>query len=344
MVRGVSHLWCHVLYYVQLMVVIAEIEERIDALKLRLPQLEGKAHKRERSIINKEIYALENSPEYISAVKDLLAVERAAAAEAEDALHAARLVEEQQEAERRRQQSASTKHTSPLFEVHYRQQVEELFDNYAPKFERSLCVDLQYKTPQELERVLLERSGDAGAALSTTTCIDFGCGTGLMGVLLRPRCAGRLIGCDLSRGMLQMAAKMHAGVYDELVALDAVSYLRRQPAGSADLVVGADVCVYMRCLVDLISAAEHALCPGGLVAFSTEACELAEVAGGLPPTGTGWLERKSERIAHSAEYLRWLVSGPSSQLDLVVLEGSDIRNDGADVIHGHLVIMRKRTE
>ena len=213
------------------MVVIAEIEERIDALKLRLPQLEGKAHKRERSIINKEIYALENSPEYISAVKDLLAVERAAAAEAEDALHAARLVEEQQEAERRRQQRASTKFTtSPLFEVHYRQQVEELFDSYAPKFERSLCVDLQYKTPQELERVL-ERSGDAGLRLAPRHA-STGCGTGLMGVLLRPRCASRLIGCDQPRhaadgrqdacGRLRRARSVGRG---ELPA---------RPAGSAD--------------------------------------------------------------------------------------------------------------
>ena len=32
-----------------------------------------------------------------------------------------------------------------------------------------------------------------------------------------------------------------------------------------------------------------------------------------------------------------------SRLDLVVLEGSDIRNDGADVVHGYLAIMRKRT-
>jgi predicted TPR repeat methyltransferase len=217
---------------------------------------------------------------------------------------------------------------------------------YAPKFERSLCVDLKYRTPQELERVLLSREdrSDADRAsgmLSHSTCVDFGCGTGLMGVLLRPRCTGRLIGSDLSRGMLEVAERKHAGVYDQLEAADAVSHLRRQAAGSADLVVGADVCVYMRQLVDLVAAAAAALAVGGLLAFSTEACRLDEVEGGLPPTGEGWVERKSERIAHSEEYIRWLVGDAASPLKLVTLESSDIRNDGKKVIRGFLVLMQK---
>ena len=165
-----------------------------------------------------------------------------------------------------------------------------------------------------------------------------------MGVLLRPRCAGRLIGCDLSRGMLEVAERAHAGVYDQLGAADAVSYLRRQAAGSADLVVGADVCVYMRQLVDLIAAAAAALSLGGLLAFSTEACRLDEVEGGLPPAGEGWVERKSERIAHSEEYIRWLVADAASPLKIVALESSDIRNDGKEVIRGHLVVMQKVRE
>lgn len=326
---------------------ITETQQKIEALKLRLDTLEGKANKKERTQVNKEIYALENDESYVAAVKARVEEERARSAAADDAAHVASLAQEAAMAAAR--QKASTNPggaAAEMYERHFRQQVEQLFDEYAPKFERSLCVDLKYRTPQELERVLLSRAGrseadQAAGVLSHSTCVDFGCGTGLMGVLLRARCTGRLIGCDLSRGMLEVAERAHAGVYDELDAADAVSYLRKQAAGSADLVVGADVCVYMRQLVDLVAAAAAALSLGGILAFSTEACRLDEVVGGLPPNGDGWVERKSERIAHSEEYLRWLVAEASSPLQLLALESSDIRNDGKEVIRGHLVLMQK---
>ena len=40
--------------------VIAEVEAKIEALKIRLPDLEGKANQKERTAVNKEIYTLEN--------------------------------------------------------------------------------------------------------------------------------------------------------------------------------------------------------------------------------------------------------------------------------------------
>ena len=43
--------------------IIAETEAKIAALKLRLPELEGKANKKERTQVSKEIYGLENMPE-----------------------------------------------------------------------------------------------------------------------------------------------------------------------------------------------------------------------------------------------------------------------------------------
>ena len=55
----------------------------------------------------------------------------------------------------------------------------------------------------------------------------------------------------------------------------------------ADLLVGADVCCYMRSLVDLLAAAEAALSDGGVLAFSTEAAGLAEVANAPIRTGGG---------------------------------------------------------
>ena len=49
--------------------VIAEIESKMEVLKLRLPNLEGKANKKERTAVNKEIYALENDDAYVAAKK-----------------------------------------------------------------------------------------------------------------------------------------------------------------------------------------------------------------------------------------------------------------------------------
>ena len=45
---------------------IAEVEAKLEALKLRLPDLEGKANKRERTQVNKDIYALENDDAVLS--------------------------------------------------------------------------------------------------------------------------------------------------------------------------------------------------------------------------------------------------------------------------------------
>ena len=75
---------------------IAEVEAKIEALKLRLPGLEGKANKRERTAVNKEIYALENDDAYAAAVKAQLEGARAGAAAADDAEHAAKLAAEKE--------------------------------------------------------------------------------------------------------------------------------------------------------------------------------------------------------------------------------------------------------
>mmetsp|Transcript_4715 Transcript_4715/g.12569 ORF Transcript_4715/g.12569 Transcript_4715/m.12569 type:complete len:152 (+) Transcript_4715:169-624(+) len=148
--------------------------------------------------------------------------------------------------------------------------------------------------------------------------------------------------------MLRVATQKHPNIYDELIAADAVSFLRGRSAGSSDLIVGADVCIYMRSLEDLVAAAEKALCDGGILTFSTETCRLDEVDGGLPPSGAGFVERASERIAHCPEYIEWLVAGAGgardSQLELLVLQEFDLRMDGGKMIRGHVAVISKRMQ
>jgi len=76
--------------------IVEEVEAKIEALKLRLPELEGKANKRERTQVNKDIYALENDEAYVAAKKGEMQATRAETAAADDAAHATKL---QQEAE-----------------------------------------------------------------------------------------------------------------------------------------------------------------------------------------------------------------------------------------------------
>ena len=147
----------------------------------------------------------------------------------------------------------------------FRQQVSELYDEYAPTYEEHLLGELGYEGPQliveQLSLLLLSHTGEAeednaeksvrGASpdpattppLSEVLCVDLGCGTGLAGKCLRPVCSGELVGCDLSKRMLKVAKKKK--VYDDLKAGDAVAYLTQclEPA-SADLIVAADVIVY----------------------------------------------------------------------------------------------------
>ena len=329
---------------------ISHVNEQLAQLREQIAELGvGKESNRDRQKLNQAIYKLELGDEYVAAVK-----ERDAATKSEAA--AATLVAEAAAAAARALEEAAAVTATPWpapardkleLEQHYRQQVEALFDEYADHFEQALCEGLRYRTPDHLYAMLLERSGRtptdiAEGILSRMDAVDFGCGTGLMGVQLRVACCGRLIGCDLSRGMLKVAATRHKGVYDELVASDAISFLRKLSPGSADLIVGCDVCVYLRSLEPMFSAAEAALCEGGVLAFSTESCTLEEASGGLPPTGEGFVERQSERIAHSPEYLHWLVASRGGGMEMVSLTEVDLRMDGARMIRGNIAIMAKR--
>jgi predicted TPR repeat methyltransferase len=87
----------------------------------------------------------------------------------------------------------------------------------------------------------------------------------LCGPLLRAL-ARRLIGVDLSPGMLARAAERG---YDELVEADIAAYCRAHPA-EFDLLVAADVLVYIGALPPVFAAARTSLRKGGHFAFTLE--------------------------------------------------------------------------
>ncbi|WP_172332315.1 methyltransferase [Mangrovicoccus sp. HB161399] len=191
--------------------------------------------------------------------------------------------------------------------------VEALFDQYAPRFETSLVDQLGYRAPQLLAAALPSRP--FGRA------IDLGCGTGLAGEVLRDRC-GWLGGWDISAGMLREAGAK--GIYDSLDKRD----LSRLEIGTDryDLIVAADVFIYLGALERIIAWCAGSLAPGGMLAFTVE-------TGDAPLT-----LRESRRFAHSAGYVRTLLA--EAGLDGIRLDGAVLRQDRGEDVAGLVATAR----
>lgn len=199
--------------------------------------------------------------------------------------------------------------------------VRGLFDNYADRFEDHLVNKLECRIPQQLERAVARVLGPGSGDREV---LDIGCGTGLCGPWLR-RYARRLIGVDLSSGMIAQCRKK--GIYDELRVEDAVDAMHVSGV-VYDLIVAADVFVYLGDLAPVFQACRTALRTGGLFAFSVESED----------QGEGYVLRKTDRYAHSATYIRKLANAAGFKevsRDEVMLR----KHKGAPVA-GHIFVYR----
>jgi predicted TPR repeat methyltransferase len=140
--------------------------------------------------------------------------------------------------------------------------VEKTFDSFASSFESKL-EQLSYRAPA-LVAAMLEDSGLQPSKRHDV--LDAGCGTGLCGLLVA-RYARRLVGVDLSAGMLAHAKEKN--VYDALIKTDLTEYLRDN-SEAFDLIVSADTLVYFGDLKNVLAAAARALRPNGLFVFTLE--------------------------------------------------------------------------
>lgn len=145
--------------------------------------------------------------------------------------------------------------------------VAELFDQYAPRFEKALVESLRYRAPQLLREAVLQVCRDEPRAAQFARMIDLGCGTGLAARAFVDICKIK-IGVDLSTGMLARAQE--EGLYDALHAADMVGALEQEADASADLVLAADAVIYLADLSPLCRAAARVLRSGGLLAFTAE--------------------------------------------------------------------------
>ena len=194
--------------------------------------------------------------------------------------------------------------------------VEALFDSYARTFETSLVQKLVYRVP-ELVLAAIEARG----VRRFRRAIDLGCGTGLMGAALRPF-VDRLDGCDISSSMLRKAEAK--AIYDRLEKAD-LQTLSIDPM-SVDLVVAADVFLYVGALERIMATVAAGLAPDGLFAFSVEKHE--------GPRDMAL--RPSRRYAHSQAYLRRVVA--AAGMEVASMQTAVIRMDRGEPIEGLIVV------
>lgn len=200
--------------------------------------------------------------------------------------------------------------------------VTKLFDGYAETFDDSLVNKLEYRTPTLLHQIALQHVDPNKGKVDV---IDLGCGTGLCGPLFRPL-AGRLVGVDLSSKMVTKARERN--VYDELLVDDLIPPLLGNPQGF-DLVLAADVFVYIGDLGPVFTATTAALRPGGLFMFSTE----------KDTSGRNFVLRNSGRYAHGMDYVSALAAG--SGLAVVSAEDVMLRKEGGQDIQGNVYVLRR---
>lgn len=197
--------------------------------------------------------------------------------------------------------------------------VKELFDQYAGHFDRHLVDVLGYRTPALLGEALWMVGVPEGV-----DSLDLGCGTGLLGPVLRPF-SRTLAGVDLSGKMLEKARER--GLYDRLECAAIGQFLDGR-SGEFGLVAAADVFVYFGDLTPVFTQVHRALRPGGWFCFSVEACEEGD-----------FTLRPSNRYAHSLAYLRRIAH--AAGFEELYAEEACLRTDDGVPVMGRLVVLRR---
>ncbi len=200
--------------------------------------------------------------------------------------------------------------------------VAQHFDQFADHFDASL-ERLQYATPPLISDALALAIPPNNHGFDV---LDIGCGTGLMGMLLRPG-ARRLIGVDLSKRMLQKAQARR--VYDELHEAELVAFLRAHPA-SFDVITCADTFVYFGVLADAFQASAAALRAGGFLGFSVEA----------EPTDSreDYRLNRHGRYSHSADYVRKCLA--DANFETVSFQDVALRKEANADVRGYIVLAK----
>ncbi|CAN7700701.1 methyltransferase domain-containing protein [Bradyrhizobium sp. LjRoot220] len=203
--------------------------------------------------------------------------------------------------------------------------VQVLFDQYARRFESALVDDLGYRGPELLFGAVLSVRAAERKPAFFRRAIDLGCGTGLA-VSAFSKEVDHFIGIDLSPRMIEKARV--TGLYAELEVADMVQGLRARPDASADLILGADVMIYVADLAAVLVESSRVLAAGGLLAFTTET-----------HAGEGVILGDGLRYAHAAAHVREAVE--AAGLTLPFLEARSARTEDSIPVPGLVAVAAK---
>ena len=226
--------------------------------------------------------------------------------------------------------------------------VQGLFDGYSARFEDELVNDLEYQGHQWV-------ADQVSTALSTmqdtTTIVDIGCGTGLVGELVQKNCqesnrnqkqqgkspALFILGVDLSERMVALAASrvyQDLPTYESVDQGDGVEFLLSRPKASVNAIVAADVFIYIGDLEPVLEAGAAVLAPAGVFVFSVELAEEAD------NDKKGMLLLKSGRFGHSQAYVEKVAK--KAGLKVTIWDEGALRKQGGATVRGAVVVLKKR--
>lgn len=207
--------------------------------------------------------------------------------------------------------------------------VSTVFDQFAASFDSKLA-KLEYRAPEHIAAWVDAQAGAVAAedGAARWRVLDLGCGTGLVGPLVR-RHARELVGVDLSAGMLQKAAARQ--VYDALHQGELVAFLEAQ-SEPAELLVCADTLCYFGVLDDFAAAARRALVPGGHLVATVEAHPEPDDA--EPP----YRLHIHGRYSHASGYVQSALA--ATGFETVAIKAVPLRNEAGRPVQGWLVAAR----
>lgn len=205
--------------------------------------------------------------------------------------------------------------------------VEALFDDFAATFDERLS-SLEYKVPSLIGEAAYDVL-QSSPYETFSSALDAGAGTGLAGRFLRPLVSGPLVAVDLSQKMLDLAAKCtlvrgcglkdeevegseddersRRKLYDkivlsdlETVTMDDLSTSKTGMSDGFDLIVAADVLVYVGDLSKLLKNMKTLAKPSeehkSYFVFSCEKIDDEH-------NDKGWKLLSSGRYGHSRKYI-----------------------------------------
>jgi len=195
--------------------------------------------------------------------------------------------------------------------------VRHLFDQFSAEYDNRMLGQLSYAAPQ----ILKDLADLVMPGRDKLRVLDLGCGTGLAGLLFKPR-AARLTGIDLSPAMIEKARARD--VYDSLTMGDIETALD----GEYDLILAADTLVYLGDLGPVFAAVADHLAPGGFFLFTTEAKE-----------GPGFELGPKRRWRHGEAYLR--ETAKAAGLSVAGLVSASPRTESHQPVSGFTVALTR---